>query len=216
MTSLTPELLLRAYMAGVFPMAEDRDDPNLYWIDPERRGILPLDGFHLPRRLRRTMRQSTATYSIDRAFGAVIEGCASANVRRPTTWINSEIVRLYTGLFDRGHAHSVEIWLDDALVGGLYGVSIGGAFFGESMFSRERDTSKFALVHLVVRLRAGGFELLDTQFITDHLRRFGTLEIPRDQYHRRLAHALSQPANFSALVDHGRVADVLQSMTHTS
>ena len=193
---LTPEILLAAYAAGVFPMAELADDPELFWVDPHHRGILPLDAFHVPRRLRRVLRQDRFAVSCDTAFEAVIRGCAEASETRPNTWINEEIVRLYSELCERGAAHSVECWRDGMLVGGLYGVSIGAAFFGESMFSRETDASKVALVHLVARLRAGGYRLLDTQFLTPHLARFGGIEISRARYHRLLASALAYRASF--------------------
>ncbi len=193
---LTPEILLAAYAAGVFPMAELADDPELFWVDPHHRGILPLDAFHVPRRLRRVLRQDRFAVSCDTAFEAVIRGCAKASETRPNTWINEEIVRLYSELCGRGAAHSVECWRDGILVGGLYGVSIGAAFFGESMFSRETDASKVALVHLVARLRAGGYRLLDTQFLTPHLARFGGIEISRARYHRLLASALAYRASF--------------------
>jgi leucyl/phenylalanyl-tRNA--protein transferase len=187
---LSPEILLRAYQAGIFPMAESADDPELFWVDPERRGILPLDGFHLSHRLRRVVRQGRCEVRVDFDFAGTLAACAEATDKRPNTWINDEIVRLYTGLFALGAAHSVECWQGERLVGGLYGVSIGGAFFGESMFSRVADASKVALVHLVARLRAGGFRLLDLQFVTPHLAQFGAIEVPRAQYHRLLADAL--------------------------
>ena len=193
---LTPEILLAAYAAGVFPMAESADDPELFWVDPHYRGILPLDAFHVPRRLRRVLRQGRFAVGCDAAFEAVIRGCAEASETRPNTWINEEIVRLYSELCEHGAAHSVECWRDDILVGGLYGVSIGAAFFGESMFSRETDASKVALVHLVARLRAGGYRLLDTQFLTPHLARFGGIEISRARYHRLLVSALAYRASF--------------------
>ncbi|HWB51894.1 MAG TPA: leucyl/phenylalanyl-tRNA--protein transferase [Stellaceae bacterium] len=187
---LTPQILLKAYMAGIFPMAESADDPELFWVDPERRGILPLDGFHLPRRLRRVVRQARFDLHVDRDFAATIAGCAEATEKRPNTWINREIVRLYTALHAQGFAHSVECRQSGALVGGLYGVAIGGAFFGESMFSRATDASKVALVHLVALLREGGYRLLDMQFVTPHLLQFGAVEVPRAQYRRLLADAL--------------------------
>lgn len=196
MVPLTPELLLHAYAAGIFPMAESADDPELFWVDPKRRGILPLDAFHLPRRLRRVLRRGTLQVRCDTAFAAVMRGCAEAGETRPTTWINDEIIRLYTGLFARGAAHSVECWHQGELVGGLYGVSLGAAFFGESMFSRVGEASKVALVHLVARLRLGGYRLLDTQFVTPHLAQFGCIEISRARYHRLLAGALRQRAGF--------------------
>jgi leucyl/phenylalanyl-tRNA--protein transferase len=197
MIRLTPEILLQAYAAGIFPMAEGADDPELFWVDPTRRGVMPLDsGFHVPRRLMRVMRNSGFEMRCDSAFEAVMRGCAEATYERPTTWINDEIIRLYTGLFRRGAAHSVETWHQGELVGGLYGVSIGAAFFGESMFSRVTDASKVALVHLVERLRQGGYRLLDTQFLTPHLARFGGIEISRARYHRLLADALRYRADF--------------------
>jgi leucyl/phenylalanyl-tRNA---protein transferase len=187
---LTPEILLKAYQAGIFPMAESADDPELFWVDPERRGILPLDGFHLPRRLRRVVRQGRFDIRVDSDFAATLAGCAEATEKRPNTWINAEIVRLYTALYAQGAAHSVECWQASALVGGLYGVSIGSAFFGESMFSRVADASKVALVHLVALMRLGGYRLLDLQFVTPHLAQFGAVEVPRAQYRRLLAEAL--------------------------
>ncbi len=191
---LTPDLLLRAYAEGLFPMAERRDDPDLFWVSPERRGIIPLDGFHVPRRLARTVRSDHFAVTTDVAFVDVMKACAAPAPGREQSWINAEILRLYTALHVTGHAHSVECWRAGRLVGGLYGVSLGAAFFGESMFSRERDASKVALVHLVDALKRGGFLLLDTQFITSHLARFGAVEIPREQYLMKLTHALSATA----------------------
>jgi leucyl/phenylalanyl-tRNA--protein transferase len=191
---ITPELLLRAYRAGLFPMAETRDGFRLYWLDPELRGVLPLDAFHLPRRLRRTVLADRYRVTADTAFEVVIGACAEAGPRRAETWINPTIERLFVALHRMGHAHSLECWDGSALVGGLYGLAIGGAFFGESMFSRARDASKVALVHLVARLRIGGFALLDTQFVTSHLAQFGTREVPREAYRRSLADAVDLPA----------------------
>jgi leucyl/phenylalanyl-tRNA--protein transferase len=193
---LTPDILLKAYATGIFPMAETADDPELFWVDPRWRGILPLDGFHVPRRLRRMVRQGHFTVRCDTAFEAVMCGCAEASDKRPNTWINDEILRLYGGLFARGTAHSVECWHEGELAGGLYGVSLGAAFFGESMFSRVTDASKVALVHLVARLRQGGYRLLDTQFLTPHLAQFGGIEISRARYRRLLAEALRYRAVF--------------------
>jgi leucyl/phenylalanyl-tRNA--protein transferase len=187
---LTPEILLRAYRLGIFPMAESADDSELFWVDPKHRGILPLDGFHLSRRLRRVIRQGRFEIRVDSDFTATLAACAEATEKRPNTWINDEIVRLYTALHAQGAAHSVEAWLDGGMVGGLYGVSIGGAFFGESMFSRVADASKVALVHLVALLRLGGYRLLDLQFVTPHLAQFGAIEVPRARYQRLLADAL--------------------------
>jgi len=193
---LTPELLLRAYAIGIFPMAEGRGDPEIHWIDPRRRGVLPLDGFHVPRRLKRRLRQGRQTVTCDRAFNAVVAACATPGPGRRDTWINPVIEQLYAGLFEMGFAHSLEVWEGERLVGGLYGVALGGAFFGESMFSRATDASKVALAHLVLRLRKGGFLLLDTQFQTEHLLQFGVLEIDRDDYRRQLAQAVGSPARF--------------------
>ena len=179
---LTPEILLRAYAEGLFPMAERRDDPSLYWVSPENRGLIPLDGFHIPRRLARTVKSGRYEVTADRAFSAVMRACAAPAEGREQTWINDEILRLYAALHASGHAHSVECWQAGELVGGLYGVCLGAAFFGESMFSRARDASKVALVHLVEALRRGGFLLLDTQFLTRHLATFGAFEVPRDAY----------------------------------
>jgi leucyl/phenylalanyl-tRNA--protein transferase len=217
MIDITPEILLRAYAAGIFPMAEDARDCEIFWVDPEQRGVLPLDRFHLPRRLRRTLRHSPFAVRCDTSFAEVVYGCAEPRHERPKTWINREIVQLYVGLFRLGFAHSVECWSAETLVGGLYGVALGGAFFGESMFSRANDASKVALAHLVARLRLGGFRLLDTQFVTAHLARFGAIEIPRTQYRRALANALEVDAHFRVEpLDGGAVLSLLQSSTPTS
>jgi len=191
---LTPEILLRAYAEGLFPMAERRGDPTLYWVSPEKRGIIPLNFFHVPHRLARTVRSGRFTVTADHAFSEVMLACAAPAPGREETWINSEILRLYTALHAGGHAHSIECWQEGKLVGGLYGVRLGAAFFGESMFSLARDASKVALVHLVDGLRRGGFVLLDTQFITPHLARFGAIEIPREQYLLKLGDALNREA----------------------
>lgn len=196
MSDLTPDILLRTYAAGIFPMAESADDPTLFWVDPDKRGILPLDGFHISRSLQKTLRRNPFEMRCDTAYEAVIRACGAQRPERPKTWINSEIIRLYSGLFHMGHAHSVESWLDGRLVGGLYGVSIAGAFFGESMFSTETDASKVALCHLIARLRRSGYTLLDTQFTTTHLEGFGAVEIDRADYRQRLAAALQTSARF--------------------
>jgi leucyl/phenylalanyl-tRNA--protein transferase len=193
-TEVTTDLVLRAYRHGLFPMAEGRAGDKLYWLDPIKRGVLPLDSFHLSRRLLRTVVSGPFIVTADRDFHAAIKGCATPQPGRADTWINPEIERLFVRLYDMGYAHSVETWLDGELVGGLYGVSIGGAFFGESMFSFVRDASKVALAHLVARLRMGGYTLLDTQFVTEHLTQFGALEIPRELYKRNLASAITVPA----------------------
>jgi leucyl/phenylalanyl-tRNA---protein transferase len=198
-SEITPEVLLRAYACGIFPMAESADDPSLFWVEPEMRGVIPLHGFRLASRLARTVRSSAFTVTVDKAFKAVIAGCAAPQPGRHDTWINKRIRDLYVGLHDMGHAHSVEVWQNDDLVGGLYGVNLGRAFFGESMFHLARDASKVALVHLVARLLAGGFELLDTQYVTEHLRSFGAIEIPRRRYSALLEHALKGEADFDKL-----------------
>ncbi|MDP2731889.1 MAG: leucyl/phenylalanyl-tRNA--protein transferase [Hoeflea sp.] len=190
---ITPELLLRAYASGLFPMADSADDPEIYWVEPEMRGVLPLDGFHIPKRLARTVRQQPYEIRINTAFDDVVAACAESVETRPSTWINATIVELYKSLHRLGHAHSVEAWRDGELVGGLYGVSLRRAFFGESMFSRATDASKICLVHLVARLRKQGFVLLDTQFTTKHLERFGAIDIPREDYAGILADALDGP-----------------------
>ncbi|MFA6966434.1 leucyl/phenylalanyl-tRNA--protein transferase [Bosea sp. (in: a-proteobacteria)] len=195
---ITPEIMLRAYAAGIFPMAEAADDPNLFWVEPELRGVIPLDRFHLSSRLARTVRSDRFEIRVDTAFEAVIAACAEARDDRPDTWINSRIREVFGALFALGHVHTVECWQDDRLVGGLYGMSLGGAFFGESMFHRETDASKVALVHLVARLRHGGYRLLDAQFQTTHLAQFGTQEVPRAAYQGLLEQAIAVPANWRA------------------
>ena len=202
-----PRELLECYARGVFPMADAREDDRVFLIDPEKRGVAPLDAFHVPRRLARTVRRDPFEIRMDTAFARVVLECAAPKPGRTETWINGVIEDLYGQLHEMGHAHSVECWLDGELVGGLYGVSLGGAFFGESMFSRRTDASKVALVHLVARLIADDFLLLDTQFITDHLATFGAIEIPRAEYHRRLARALAHEASFQrAAVGDGAAA----------
>lgn len=215
-TPLTAELLLKIYASGIFPMAEDANDPTLFWVDPEERGILPLDTFYVSRRLQRTLSRTPFDMRLDTAFDEVVAACAAPRLDRPTTWINSEILRLVSELHRMGHAHSVECWRAGELVGGLYGIALGGAFFGESMFSRATDASKIALCHLVARLRHGGFTLLDTQFVTEHLERFGVVEIPRADYHARLKAALKVKAEF--YLDPLAVGELAfrQSLTQTS
>jgi len=193
MIEITPQVLLKAYACGIFPMAESADDNALYWIEPERRGILPLDRVHVPRSLARTIRQGGFDVKVDHDFEAVIEGCAAPRAGRRSTWINARIRSLYAELFRLGHCHTVEVWQDERLIGGLYGVHLGRAFFGESMFSTARDASKIALIYLVARLKYGGFELLDTQFVTEHLARFGAIEVGRAQFQRLLEAALYCP-----------------------
>lgn len=190
MIEITPQVLLKAYACGIFPMAESAEDNALYWIEPERRGILPLDRVHVPKSLARTIRRGGFEVRVDNDFEAVIEGCAAPRAGRRSTWINGRIRHLYRELFAMGHCHTVEVWRDGELVGGLYGVHLGRAFFGESMFSRERDASKVALVYLIARLKYGGFTLLDTQFVTGHLARFGAIEVSRQVFQRLLEDAL--------------------------
>ncbi len=216
MLIITPEILLKAYAAGIFPMAESGDDPELFWIDPEFRGILPLDQFHVPKRLIRTIKSQRFDIRIDTSFEKVITACASQSKDRPATWINQPVLDLYGQLFKMGHCHCVEAWFEGELVGGLYGIRLGGAFFGESMFTRKTDASKIALVYLVARLIHGGFTLLDTQFVTDHLKRFGTIEIEREDYHHRLAHALDTRGDFYSLALDCGPKEVLQLLSHTS
>ena len=217
---LTPDIILRAYAAGVFPMAESRNDPDIFWVDPDMRGLLPLDQFHVPRSLKKVVRRGTFEIRYDTAFQSVILACAESSIGRDDTWINEEIVKLYSTLHQMGHAHSVECWRNDCLAGGLYGLSVGGAFFGESMFSRETDASKVALVYLVLRLRIGGYSLLDTQFVTDHLKQFGAIEISRQDYHGLLEESLSQKGIFygdvSADEEECALNGLLQSTTQTS
>src|SRR5229473_7168774 len=205
-SEITPEVLLRAYACGIFPMAESADDPTLFWVEPEMRGVIPLDGLRVPSRLARTVRSDAFTVTVNTAFKAVIAGCAAPQPGRDDTWINKRIRDLYIALHALGHGHSVEVWQNDDLVGGLYGVSLGRAFFGESMFHRVRDASKIALVHLVARLKAGHYRLLDTQFVTDHLRTFGAIEVSRRQYHKLLEAALAGEGDFAALGTKGPVS----------
>ena len=193
---IPPDLLLKAYASGVFPMAESAEDPEVFWVRPETRGVIPLDAFHVPRSLAKTIRRGVFSIDVDRDFDGVIDGCAQSREARPSTWINGPIREAYGKLFDRGHCHTVEARRDGLLVGGLYGVTLGRTFFGESMFSRETDASKVCLVALVERLRERGFVLLDTQFTTEHLKRFGAIDVPRRKYEKLLANAIAGEAVF--------------------
>ena len=204
---LTPELIIRAYSAGIFPMAEDADSPDLFWVSPEQRGVMPLDGFHVSKSLRKTLKHHPYRVVFDTDFNAIIDGCATEGEDRDQTWINPTIRKLYGELYRRGFVHTVEVWDDSDLVGGLYGLALGAAFFGESMFHRKTDASKIALAHLVERLNAGGFRLLDTQFVTDHLRSLGGIEIPRTVYEVQLAAALARRADFYAVDRPSAAAD---------
>jgi leucyl/phenylalanyl-tRNA--protein transferase len=218
---LTPDLLLRAYAVGVFPMAESRRAHSVFWVEPRLRGLLPIDNFHVPHRLRKTVRRGIFTVRCDTAFEAVMRACAEPRPGHPETWINEPIIEAYTALHRRGFAHSVECWQGEQLAGGLYGVALGGAFFGESMFSRVRDASKVALVHLVARLRRGGYVLLDVQFVTEHLARFGVEEVPARTYRRKLEAALATEAYFYGDLSEGESGSAVeavlwQSSTQTS
>ena len=206
---ITPEVLLKAYACGIFPMAESADDPALYWIEPEKRGIIPLESFHVPSRLGRTVRSDRFAIRINHDFEGVLDGCAEPQIGRTRTWINARIRTLYRKLHDIGHCHSVEAYENGELVGGLYGVCLGRVFFGESMFHRSRDASKVALVHLVARLKAGGFRLLDTQFVTDHLKTFGAIEVSRRHYHKLLEAALVGEADFAELCGDREISGTL-------
>jgi len=194
---IPPDLLLKAYASGVFPMADSADDPEVFWVRPESRGVIPLDGFHMPKSLAKVVRQGRFEIAYDRDFFGVIDGCAESRDVRRSTWINGPIREAYGRLFGRGHCHTVEAWREDRLVGGLYGVSLGRAFFGESMFARETDASKVCLVHLIERLKERGFVLLDTQFTTEHLKRFGAVDVPRLKYERLLEEAITGEAVFA-------------------
>lgn len=206
---LTPQFLLEAYASGYFPMADDANSSELFWLSPDMRGVMPLDGLHIPRSLAKTIRNHKFEIRYDSAFLQVMQACAEPTSIRPQTWINEEIINIYSELFLMGLAHSVEIWDENKLVGGLYGVQLGAAFFGESMFSRKTDASKIAFVHLVKRLKFGGFKLLDTQFTTEHLENFGVVEIPKPQYLARLDHALNNIGNFEKLpTDANLLADI--------
>lgn len=207
---ITPQVLLKAYACGLFPMAESAEDPGLFWLEPERRGILPFKDFHLPRRLRRTIRNDVFQIRVSTDFQAVIDGCSEPMPGRQKTWINSEIRRLYSELFEMGYCHTVEAWHEGKLVGGLYGVSLNGAFFGESMFTFKTDASKVCLAHLVARMIVGGYSLLDTQFVTDHLSKFGTKEVPQADYNNRLSEALKLETDFYAFPQQASGQQVLE------
>lgn len=209
---ITPQVLLKAYACGIFPMAETAEDDNLFWVEPEERGIIPLQDFHIPRSLKKIIKQDRFNVTINQDFDAIITGCAEVTAGREATWINHPIRSLYRKLFETGHCHTVEVRNQGVLVGGLYGVHLGGAFFGESMFSRERDASKVALVHLVARLMSGGFRLLDTQFTTDHLKQFGTIEVSRHRYHLLLETALDRKGDFSTFSQNPCGEDVLKTI----
>ena len=217
--NITPELLLSAYMQGIFPMAESANSDDVFWVDPDERGILPLDQFHVPKKLAKKIRTEPFKVKINTAFRDVMLKCAEPtdNVDRKNTWINKTILTRYNELHEMGYAHSVECWQNDELVGGLYGVSLNGAFYGESMFHTITDASKIALVYLVARLKIGGYSLLDTQFVTDHLSQFGAIEIPRKEYRARLKEALAiEDSNFYSISEEADGSTILQSVTQTS
>jgi len=209
---LTPELLLRAYASGIFPMSENQSDPNVYWVEPEMRGILPLDQFHVSKSLKKVVRKKKFKVFFDRAFEQVLDECAEPSKGRDVTWINKSIRNNVIKLHEMGFAHSVECWRDNKLVGGLYGISLGAAFFGESMFSKETDASKVALVHLIARMRLGGFKLLDTQFRTDHLTQFGVIEIPSEHYLELLDNALQFQGVFTGPYNQEQLCGVIEMM----
>lgn len=210
--SLTPDVMLRAYATGIFPMSESRGSSEIFWVDPTERGILPIDGFHISRSLAREIKRQRYQVTVDRAFNDTVEACG----HREDTWINDEIAELYDGLYKAGYTHSIEVWDGEQLVGGVFGVTLGAAFFGESMFSFRPNTSKLALAYLVARLRIGGFRLFDTQFLTSHLASLGGIEVPRARYHQLLTAALQREGDFFALPDYVAPQDVLQLRTQTS
>lgn len=216
MRGITTDLLLKAYAQGYFPMAESAQAKDVFWVDPDHRGVIPLDAFHIPKRLQQTVRHDPFRVTVDKAFGGIMRACAAAEHGRANTWINDIILELYERLHQEGHAHSIECWREGKLVGGLYGVSLGAAFFGESMFHNARDASKVALVHLAARLKVGGYRLLDTQFVTPHLRQFGAIEMPRITYHAALRQAVHGTADFFALPEDLPGEAVLQAITQTS
>lgn len=218
LTQITPELLLKAYAFGVFPMAKSRTEQDVYWVQPKERGIIPLNQFHVPRSLRKVLRKGIFEVRTDSAFEAVIEGCAESGPNREDTWINDQIVELFTDLFDAGLAHSVETWIDGELVGGLYGLAMGSVFFGESMFTRRDNASKVALCHLVAIMKEGGYHLLDTQFITDHLAQFGAIEIEHQDYMKELGDALGHLGRFGPPLPYSEIERLLfsQSRIQTS
>jgi leucyl/phenylalanyl-tRNA--protein transferase len=215
MTDITPDLLLKAYACGVFPMAKDRDDNEVFWVQPKLRGVIPLNTFHVSKSLQKRLRRGMYTVTVDRAFPQVIAACAKAAVGREDTWINNKIAKLFSDLFSAGLVHSIETWRDGELVGGLYGLAMGGAFFGESMFTVANDASKVALCHLVGILKRGNYALLDTQFLTDHLKQFGAIEISQKEYLTQLSTALAQQGEFGAPLDQGELEIVLSSQPKT-
>ena len=214
--NINEETVLKAYSLGVFPMSESFNDPNIYWINPKKRGVIPINNFKISRNLKKEIKRNKYKVTINKSFYEVITNCAKKTKNRPTTWINKEIIKLYSNLHEIGHAHSVEAWFKDKLVGGLYGVSLGSAFFGESMFSTMSNASKICLIYLIANLQTKGFILLDTQFVNPHLKKLGAIEIPRKKYLKMLGNALKTNTNFNKKISQSSIYDIIQSMTQTS
>ena len=214
--NINEETILKSYSLGVFPMSESFDDPNIYWINPKKRGVIPINDFKISKNLKKEIKKKKFLITINKNFNAVIKNCAKKTKNRPSTWINKEIIKLYSNLHKIGHAHSIEAWQKNRLVGGLYGVSLGSAFFGESMFSIVSNSSKVCLVYLLANLKIKGFRLLDTQFINPHLKKLGAIEIPRKKYLKMLGNSLKKNANFNKKVSQSSIYDIIQSMTQTS
>ena len=214
--NINEETILKAYSLGVFPMSESFNDPNIYWINPKKRGVIPINSFKISRNLKKEIKRNKYKVTINKSFYKVITNCAKKTKNRPTTWINKEIIKLYSNLHEIGHAHSVEAWFKDKLVGGLYGVSLGSAFFGESMFSTMSNASKICLIYLIANLKTKGFILLDTQFVNPHLKKLGAIEIPRKKYLKMLGNALKKNTNFNKKISQSSIYDIMQSMTQTS
>ena len=214
--NINEETILKSYSLGIFPMSESFDDPNLYWINPKKRGVIPINNFKISKNLRKEIRKKKFLITINKDFKGVIKNCAKKTKNRPSTWINKEIIKLYSNLHKIGHAHSIEAWHQDKLVGGLYGVSLGSAFFGESMFSIMSNSSKICLVYLLVNLKIKKFTLLDTQFVNPHLKKLGAIEISRKKYLKMLGSSLKKSANFNKKISQSSIYDIIQSMTQTS
>ena len=214
--NINEETILKGYSLGIFPMSESFDDPNVYWINPKKRGVIPINNFKISKSLRKEIKKKKFKITINKNFNEIITNCAKKTKKRPTTWINKEIIKLYSNLHEIGHAHSIEAWFQNKLVGGLYGVSLGSAFFGESMFSNITNASKICLIYLIANLKIKGFTLLDTQFINSHLKKLGAIEISRKKYLKMLGNSLKKNANFNKKVSQSSIYDIIQSMTQTS
>ena len=214
--NINEETILKSYSLGIFPMSESFDDPNLYWINPKKRGVIPINDFKISKNLRKEIKKKKFLITINKDFNGVIKNCAKKTENRPSTWINKEIIKLYSNLHKIGHAHSIEAWHQDKLVGGLYGVSLGSAFFGESMFSIMSNSSKICLVYLIANLKIKKFTLLDTQFVNPHLKKLGAIEISRKKYLKMLGSSLKKSANFNKKISQSSIYDIIQSMTQTS